>query len=107
GLVQALAKRSGELRAAFRRAEIQEPDHRCRLLRARCERPRRRRAAEQRDELAPLQLIELHRLLREPAGLRDIGLGDGLGEAKGLFQNNRLMVKPVRPLQWVKSDRGY
>jgi hypothetical protein len=31
-----------------------------RLLRARRERARNRRAAEQRDELAPFQLIELH-----------------------------------------------
>ena len=31
------------------------------LLRPRRERPHRRRAAEQRDELAPLQWIELHR----------------------------------------------
>jgi hypothetical protein len=31
-----------------------------RLLRARRERPSRRRAAEQRNELAPFQLIELH-----------------------------------------------
>jgi len=31
-----------------------------RLLRARVERPRRCRAAEQRDEIASLQLIELH-----------------------------------------------
>jgi hypothetical protein len=30
------------------------------LLSARRERPRRRRAANQRDELAPFQLIELH-----------------------------------------------
>src|SRR6516164_3452560 len=36
------------------RASIEEPDHRHRwLLRARSERPRGRRAAEQRDELAP------------------------------------------------------
>jgi len=33
-----------------------------RLLRARRERPRDRRAPEQRDELAPLQLIESHRI---------------------------------------------
>jgi len=32
----------------------------CRLLRARRQRPCHRRAAEQRDELAPFQLIELH-----------------------------------------------
>ncbi len=30
------------------------------LLRVRSERPRRRRAAEQRDEFSPFQLIELH-----------------------------------------------
>jgi hypothetical protein len=36
-----------------------------RLLRARGERPRHRSAAEQRDELAALQSIELH-LLRQP-----------------------------------------
>src|SRR5262249_36296029 len=38
---------------AWRRA-AEKSDHRHRrLLRARCERPRRRRAAEQRDEIAP------------------------------------------------------
>src|SRR6516225_2859011 len=37
---------------------MEEPDHRHRrLLRARRERPRGRRAAEQRDELAPLHSI--------------------------------------------------
>ena len=45
------------------------------LLRARRERPRRRRAAEKRDELASLQLIELHSA-SPPAkvGLQDIEL---------------------------------
>ena len=44
---------------ARRRGRAQEPDGRQlrRLLRARRERPRRRRAAEQRDELAPLHSI--------------------------------------------------
>jgi hypothetical protein len=37
-----------------------KPDHRNRLLRARRQRPRGRRAAEQRDEIASFQLIELH-----------------------------------------------
>jgi hypothetical protein len=35
-------------------------------LRAHRERPRDRHAAEQRDELATLQLIELHATLNEP-----------------------------------------
>src|SRR5439155_15321588 len=39
----------------FARLTVEVTDHRhCRLLRARRERPRGRRAAEQRDELAPL-----------------------------------------------------
>src|SRR5213083_1904346 len=47
-----------------RRRAAEEPDHRHRrLLRARGERPRRGRAAEQRDETAPFQWIELHRVL--------------------------------------------
>src|SRR5262249_30290933 len=41
----------------FRRAEVQIPDHRHQLLRARRERPRGGRAAEQRDEVAPLHSI--------------------------------------------------
>ena len=40
--------------------ENRYPAPRCRLLRARRERPCCRRAAEQRDEVAPFQLIELH-----------------------------------------------
>src|SRR5262249_41113995 len=40
------------------RSTVEESDHRHRrLLRARCERPRGRRAAEQRDELATLHSI--------------------------------------------------
>ena len=43
-------------------------DHRYRLLlRACCERPRRRRAADERDELAPFQLIEVPSIRAGPA----------------------------------------
>ena len=45
-------------RVSIRRRGAEKPDHRHRrLLRPRRERPRRRRAAEQRDELAPLHSI--------------------------------------------------
>jgi hypothetical protein len=45
------------------------------LLRARRERPGSRRAAEQRDELASFQLIELHSVPSQAgAGLQDIEL---------------------------------
>src|SRR5215470_18074336 len=62
GVTQASVKSREKLACQFERCEVEKPDHRHRrLLRARPERPRRRRAAEQRDELAPLDdLIELH-----------------------------------------------
>jgi hypothetical protein len=41
-----------------------------RLLRARCERPRSRRAAEERDEFSPFQLIELHSVPCQPSQRR-------------------------------------
>src|SRR5262249_34857373 len=51
--LEAFTKRSSLARGAFRRSGADEPNHRHhRLLRARRERPRCRRAAEQRDELA-------------------------------------------------------
>jgi hypothetical protein len=51
------------------RAGADVPDHRQdRLLRPRRARPHRRRAAEQRDELAPFQLIELHPLAQPTPG---------------------------------------
>jgi hypothetical protein len=50
---QTLAKCTQPVRTAVRRCDVEEPDHRHRrLLRPRRERPRRNRAAEQRDELA-------------------------------------------------------
>src|SRR5262249_22661698 len=55
--LQTLAERRDLLAQRSGRSGIEEADHRhCRLLRARCERPRSR-AAEQRDELAALHSI--------------------------------------------------
>jgi hypothetical protein len=39
---------------------LRNPNRRHGLLRARRERPRERRAAEQRDELAPFPLMKMH-----------------------------------------------
>src|SRR5262245_58806986 len=47
---------------------MRETDHPHRLLRARRERPRSRRAAEQRDELAPVHSITLSARSTSPAG---------------------------------------
>jgi hypothetical protein len=53
GFFQALKERAHKVREQVRRSTIEKPDHRHRrLLRTRRERPCRR-AAEQRDELAP------------------------------------------------------
>ena len=50
---EAFAERGRIARRGIGRPGVDEPDHRHRrLLRARRDRPRRRRAAEQRDELA-------------------------------------------------------
>src|SRR5262249_25329468 len=54
GVLEALAKSAQTVLNSLRRSVIKEADHRHRrLLRARRERPRGDRAAEQRDELAP------------------------------------------------------
>src|SRR5262249_54119375 len=59
GVFQATVKSLQTAREHFRRYDIKKPNHRhpLALLRARRERPRRRRAAEQRYELAPLHSI--------------------------------------------------
>jgi hypothetical protein len=50
-VIQALVECSQEVRESFARSTVEEPDHRHRrLLRARRERPRGCRAAEQRDD---------------------------------------------------------
>ena len=60
GVFEALTKSAQTLRVAVGRYGAEEPNHRHCLLRTRRERPRDGRAAEQRDELAAPQLIELH-----------------------------------------------
>src|SRR4051812_25012140 len=52
--LQALAQCSHQMRKRVRRANVEETNNaRPGLLRTRCQRPRCRRAAKQRDELAP------------------------------------------------------
>src|SRR5262249_202821 len=56
GVLEALAECAHTVRKRIGRCTAEEPDHRhCRLLRARCERPRRR-AAEKGNELATLHI---------------------------------------------------
>ena len=70
GFLQAVAECRYPVNVIGSRGGIEETDHRYRRsLRARRERPRGCRAAEQRDELAPFYLTELHLTLDEP-GLR-------------------------------------
>src|SRR6478672_4563503 len=61
-LAQPLHKRGDPMFQCGSRTSAKEPNGRNlrRLLRARRERPRRRGAAEQRDEIATFQLIEWH-----------------------------------------------
>src|SRR6516165_10349256 len=54
GFGEALSKCCKQAGVRLRRARMEEADHRqCVLLRARRARPRRRRAADERDEVAP------------------------------------------------------
>ena len=61
-LFQPLAKFAQTSCYRLRTLRLEEPDHWHRLLRPRHTRPRRRRAADKRNELESFQLIEFHRL---------------------------------------------
>src|SRR5262245_46168339 len=63
GFGQSSAKFRYKLASRFRRSVVEETDHQhCWVLRPRHIRPRGSDAAEERDELAPLQSIEMHSL---------------------------------------------
>jgi hypothetical protein len=69
GFVEALTERTNNAHRDLGRPAVDEADGRHhRLLRVHPDRPRSRRAAEQRDELAAFQLIEWHSVpcQREP-----------------------------------------
>jgi hypothetical protein len=95
-LAEASAVRSYLTRETFRRPAVEKADHRHRrLLRARRERPRCRNAAEQSDELAPLQLTELHSVPSSVAGyrigedqVRGVAAMRDFGAAYGRFGSN-------------------
>src|SRR5262245_60801534 len=69
GLAQALAERTHTVRVSLRRCGTEKPNHRHRrLLRARREWPRGRRAAEQRDEFAAPHSITSSAVCRNGSG---------------------------------------
>jgi hypothetical protein len=74
GFSEPFTEAGDESCVCFGRARMEQSYHRhCGLLRPRRERPRRRRAADQRDKIAPLQSIELH-LVPQPAPGQHIAL---------------------------------
>ena len=75
GFPETVAERGCGRSECLCRPGLEEPDHRqCRLLLCpRRHRPRRRRNADQRDKIAPLQSIELH-LVPQPAPGQHIAL---------------------------------
>ena len=79
GFTQATAERIREVGPVISPQAGQEADHRHRrLLRARRERPRRRRTAEQRDELAPSSLDHLVGECEQIIGNSDVKCFGGL-----------------------------
>jgi hypothetical protein len=80
-----------------------DPPHPVALLRPRRERPCRRRAAEQRDELAAFYLIELHFGPRARAGLLDIELAANSQRLSGGFSTAGRDL-PQRS-GWARHDR--
>src|SRR5262249_15480370 len=64
--IESLPDERNQRRVDSRRTTAEQSDHwQCTLLRPRRERPRGRRAADERDELAASQLIRLHSISHE------------------------------------------
>src|SRR5262249_40058003 len=69
-LLQPLSKRAQTLHVVLKRCGAEEADHReCRLLRARRQRPRSGRAAEERDEGAPFHSMTSSARSRSVGGI--------------------------------------
>src|SRR5262249_5162015 len=89
GLRKAATETGHEWFVLLGRCRIEEPDHRHRrLLRTRRDRPCSR-AADERDELAPLQLIDLHSV---PAANPDAGYRIGMDQSAAI----RIRPQPAR-----------
>ena len=88
---------------------MEEPyEWHARLLRARRQRPRGSRAAEQRDELAPFYLTELHLTLDEPGLRRKVYPTDEVQSGGGRTILHRLVAaehgqKRALPLSLVRK----
>src|SRR5262249_44945078 len=79
GFVETSTDDCNERRVDIGRTTAEQSDHRLgRLLRARREWPRRRRAAEQRYEVAPLHSITSSARLRSIGGMSNTFLGDSI-----------------------------
>jgi hypothetical protein len=72
------------------------------LLRARRERPRSRRAAEQRDELAPFQLIELHPLPASQGRIAGYRIGEDQSGGIGTIKVGSSLLRSVQ----IATRRG-
>jgi hypothetical protein len=105
---QSLHKSGYQLGMGGRCTRDKEPDSRQlpRLLRTRHEWPRRR-AAEERDELASLQLIEVHPIPHEPGPRKqDTELAGVSQEVTERFHNLLAVGEGGRCLKWVQTENS-
>src|SRR5262245_21767835 len=118
GFAQAFAECCHEVSARLRRTSIEISDHRHRrLLRARRERPRGHRPAEERDEFTPYHCLTppvlpteriAHLRRQEAAAVRDFKpayVGSGSGPTKLTVSITSPLYPRKRTLEWVKQDQ--